>query len=102
MGTQCEAGQWFQSVAGGHQMEGHPLGEQWNPAGGISGTCVHLLCATQCLTDGRMSPNVFPLKVMNTAAVVDLCWHPLGLSPQQGFQLITGQGWDVVSAAGHR
>ena len=32
----------------------HPLGEQWNPAGGISGTCVHLLCATQCLTDGRM------------------------------------------------
>ena len=56
MGTQCEAGQWFQSVAGGHQMEPwrHPLGEQWNPAGGISGTCVHLLCATQCLTDGRM------------------------------------------------
>ena len=57
----------------------------WTPAGGISATCTHLLCATQCLTDGQMSPNVFPLKVMSTAAVVDLSWHPLGLSPQQGF-----------------
>ena len=79
-----------------HQSSGDQMGTNWvsregerTPAGGISGTCTHLLCATQCLTDGQMSPNVFPLKAMNTAAVVDLCWHPLGLSPQQGFPIPT-------------